>query len=179
MESLCDKSDVDEVVNAPTGLNNFLKEVSNLDFGKLKTVLVDLEKLIELLSKKVLKNTKFNPLNMKVNNLEKKIPDASTLIQINQYNIDKKSLEKTIGHIDNKIPDVSGLKTTTVLNTKIVEVENKILGTSGLVTISILNTKNGEVENEISDVTGLVKKTDYNAKISDIEGKYFTTFDYE
>ena len=31
---------------------------------------------------------------MKVNNLEKKIPDVSTLIHINQYNIDKQSLEK-------------------------------------------------------------------------------------
>ena len=31
---------------------------------------------------------------MKVNNLGKKIPDASTLIQINQYNVDKQSLEK-------------------------------------------------------------------------------------
>ena len=94
MESLGDKLNVDKVVNAPTGLNNFSKEVNNLDFGKLKAAPVNLEKLIDLLSKKVLKNTKFNPLNMKVNNLEKKIPDASTLIQINQYNIDKQSLEK-------------------------------------------------------------------------------------
>ena len=55
--------------------------------------------------------------------------------------------------MDKKIPDVSGLLTTTVLNTKIIEVENKI-----------------------HDVTGLVKKkTDYDAKISDIEGKYLTT----
>ena len=60
------------MVNAPTGLNNFSKEVNNLDFGKLKAAPVNLEKLIDLLSKKVLKNTKFNPLNMKVNNLEKK-----------------------------------------------------------------------------------------------------------
>ena len=68
MESLGDKLDVDKVVNAPTGLNNFLKEVNNLDFGKLKAVPVNLEKLIDLLSKNVLKNAKFNPLNMKVNN---------------------------------------------------------------------------------------------------------------
>ena len=53
-----------------------------------------------------------------------------------------------------KIPDVSGLVTTTVLNTKIEEVVNIIL-----------------------DVSGLVMKTDYNAKISDIVVKYFNTFD--
>ena len=54
-----------------------------------------------------------------------------------------------------RIPDASGLVTTTILITKIGEVENKMPGTSGL-----------------------VKKTDYNAKISDIENKYFITSDY-
>ena len=50
-----------------------------------------------------------------------------------------------------KIPDVSSLVTTTVLNTKISEVENKILNTSSLVTTTVLNTKIGEVDNKISD----------------------------
>ena len=34
---------------------------------------------------------------------------------------------------------------------------------SGLVTTTILNTKLEQAENKISDVNGLVKKTDYNA----------------
>ena len=38
---------------------------------------------------KLLKNSKFNALNTTVNNLEKKIPDATTLIHINQCNTDK------------------------------------------------------------------------------------------
>ena len=42
----------------------------------------------------VAKNTKFNTLKTKVNNLEKKITDTTTLIHINQYNIDKYYLEK-------------------------------------------------------------------------------------
>ena len=42
----------------------------------------------------VIKNTKFNPLKAKVNNLDKKIPDATILIHINQYNTDKQNLEK-------------------------------------------------------------------------------------
>ena len=33
-----------------------------------------------------MKNTKFNTLKTKVNNLEKKISDAITLIHISQYN---------------------------------------------------------------------------------------------
>ena len=53
-----------------------------------------------------------------------------------------------------KIPEVSGLATTTVLNTKISEVDNKI-----------------------PDLNGLVKKTNYDAKILEIEEKYFTTSD--
>ena len=42
----------------------------------------------------VVKNTKFNTLKTKVNNLENKIPDATTLIHINQYKTDKQNLEK-------------------------------------------------------------------------------------
>ena len=42
----------------------------------------------------VVKNTKFNTLKTKVNSLEKKIPDATILIHINQYNTNKKNLEK-------------------------------------------------------------------------------------
>ena len=45
---------------------------------------------------KLLKNTKFNTLKTKVNNLKKKIPDATTLIHINQYNTDKQNLEKKL-----------------------------------------------------------------------------------
>ena len=55
-----------------------------------------------------------------------KIPDATTIIHINQYNTDKQNLEKKIGDVDKKIPDTSGLVTTTVLNTKISEVEKNI-----------------------------------------------------
>ena len=44
-----------------------------------------------------------------------------------------KYLEKKIGDVDKKIPEVSGLLTTTVLRTKINEVENKITKMSGSV----------------------------------------------
>ena len=54
------------------------------------------------MSKEVIKNTKFNKLNTKVNNLVNKIPGATTLIYINQYNTDKQSLEKKVGNIKKK-----------------------------------------------------------------------------
>ena len=93
-----------------------------------------------------------------------------------------------------KIPDVSGLVTTTVSNKKISEVENKILVTSSLVTTTALNTKIGEVENKIRDhakyittqyITtnfrnvcckvkisyNLVSKTDFDNKLISFNGK--------
>ena len=117
-------------------------------------------------------------LNTKVNNFENKIPDATTLIHINQYNTDKQNLEKTIGDVDEKIPDVSGLVITTVLNAKIGEVENKIPDTGGLMTTTVLDTKTGDVYNKVPDVSGLINKIVHNAKTSDIEKKYFTTLNY-
>ena len=80
---------------------------------------MDLKKLADVVDNEVVKNTKFNTLKAKVNNFEKKIPDATTLININQYNTDKQKLEKQIGAVDKKIPDKSGLATAAVLNTNI------------------------------------------------------------
>ena len=46
------------------------------------------------MSKKVAENTKRSKLNTKVNNLEKKISDATTLIHINQFSTDKNVWKK-------------------------------------------------------------------------------------
>ena len=73
---------------------------------------------------KLLKMQNATPLKTKVNSLEKKIPDATTLININQYNTDKHSLEKTIWDVDKIVSDTSDYN---CLNTKISELENKIL----------------------------------------------------
>ena len=63
-----------------------------------------MKKLSNVVDSEAVKNTKFNTLNTKVNILEKKIPDATTLIHINQCNTDKQNLEKKID-VDKKIPD--------------------------------------------------------------------------
>ena len=70
-------------------MNNLTSKADDLDFGKLKASLVDLKKLIDVVDNEVVKNTKFNTLKTKVNSLEKKIDDATTLIQTNQYNTGK------------------------------------------------------------------------------------------
>ena len=68
----------------------------------MKTVPVDLKKLSDVVDNEVVKNTKFNTLKTKANNLEKKNPYATTLIHINQYNTDKQNLEKQKWFVDKK-----------------------------------------------------------------------------
>ena len=80
------------MTNVPTSLNN----VDDVDVGKLKNVLVDLKKSIDVVYCEVVKNTKLKTLKTKVNNFEMKIPDATTLIHVSPYNTDKQNLEKKV-----------------------------------------------------------------------------------
>ena len=82
----------------------------------MKSIPVDLKKLSDVVANEVVKDTKFNTLKTKVNSLEKKTPDPTTLIHINQYNTDKKNLEEKTGDIDKNISDTSVLVTTNILN---------------------------------------------------------------
>ena len=91
MKAEVDKQDINKLVNVPTSLNNLKTKVDDLDLGKLKTVLIELKKFGDVVDSEVIKNTKFNTLKTKVNSLEKKIPDATTLFHINQYNTNKKN----------------------------------------------------------------------------------------
>ena len=84
-----DKLDINEFVNVSTCLSTLKAKVDDLNVDKLKIVIMDLKKLSDVTSKEIVIITKFNKLNTKVSNLENKIPDATTVIHINQYNIDK------------------------------------------------------------------------------------------
>ena len=91
-----DKLGINKLTNASTSLNNLKTKVDDLDVGKLKNVPVDLKKLSDVLDNEVIKSTKFNTLKAKMNNLETKILNVTTLIHINQYNTDKQNLEKKL-----------------------------------------------------------------------------------
>ena len=90
---------INKLVNVPTSLK---AKVDELDVGKWKIIPVDLRKLSDVTDNEVVKNTKFNTLKTKLNTLENKSPDATTLIHINQYNTDKQNLEEKIGDADKK-----------------------------------------------------------------------------
>ena len=94
LKAKVEKLEIAKLVNIPTSLNNSKMKVDDLDVSKLKTVSAYLKKLMylcDVVDKEVVKNTKFNTLKTKVNNLDKKILDAATLIHINQYNTDKQN----------------------------------------------------------------------------------------
>ena len=83
-KGVVDKLDINKLVNVLTGLDNLKIEVEDLDVDKLKTFPVDLKELGDVVSKEVVKNSKFNKLNSKVSNSDNSIPDATILIPINQ-----------------------------------------------------------------------------------------------
>ena len=83
MKAEFDKLDIKKVTNVSTSVNNLKTEVDKLDVGKLKTFPVDLEKINDVADNEVDENTTFNTLSTTINNLEKKIPDATTLTHIN------------------------------------------------------------------------------------------------
>ena len=60
------------------------------------------KRLPDVVNKKVVKKAIDNKLNTKVNNPENEIPDATTLIRINQYNTGLQNLEKKIRDVDKK-----------------------------------------------------------------------------
>ena len=94
--------DMNKLVNFLSDFNNLKRKVDEIDIDKLKILPLDLKNLSNVVSREVLEKTLYNKVNLKVNNSESRNVDASTLIQINQYNIDKQKLERKNGNVDKK-----------------------------------------------------------------------------
>ena len=115
---------------------------------------------------KLLKIKQITTLKTKVNTLEKKIPNATTLIYRNQYITDKQNLEKKNGNVDKIIPQTSGLVTTIVWNTKTNEVENKVLNHDKYITTSVSNKLTAENFAARLKQSNLMTKTDFDKKLT-------------
>ena len=102
MKAEVKKLNTNKLVNVPTTLNNLETRVDDLHNDKLKAVPVNLKKLSGVGDKQVVKNKKLNTLKTKVNKIDKKTPDATTLIHISQYDTDKQSLKKKLGMLIKK-----------------------------------------------------------------------------
>ena len=72
-------------------MNNLKTKV--LEVIKWKTVPIDAKMLSDVIENEIVKKTKFSTISAKVNILENKISDATTLVHINQYNTDKQNLK--------------------------------------------------------------------------------------
>ena len=77
LKAQVDKLDIAKLVNVPTSLNNLKTKVDDIENCELKTVLIDLKKLNDVVDNEVVKITKLKTLKAKLINLNKKIPDAS------------------------------------------------------------------------------------------------------
>lgn len=114
-ESWRGKLDINKLVNAATILNNLKTKLDDLNAAKSKTVSIDLRKWRDAVGIEVIKNTEFNALNTKADNLEKKISDAN---KNSDKQTDKQNSEK-------KIIEVSGLVATIFWIQKLVELRTK------------------------------------------------------
>ena len=163
------ETDVDTLQLAKKADLAILKlDVDELDIDRLKNVSVNLFKLNNVVDNAVVKKTMYYKFFTKVNAI-----DTSRFLLKTQYNNDNSGLEKKIGDANKKISDTSGLVKKTDNNTMITEIEGKIPSITGLATTAVLNA----IENKIINVSNIVKKN-CGAKILDIESKYFTTSDY-
>ena len=153
-------------------------EVDKIVVDTFKTVPDDLAKLSNLVKNEVVKKTDFSAddyvkitrfsgdiisLGDKINKVEKKIPDVSSLETKRNVTTLVKKLDKKIDEVKKKIPDISGLAS----KTELTDVENKIRDISGLATASALTA----VENKIPDIISLITKTDFDAKLKSISDR--------
>ena len=138
-----------------TNLASLKTEFDKLDIDKLVPIPVDLSKLCDAVKNYVVKNTKYDELVAKVDNI-----DTIGFVLKTKYDTDKSELE-------NKIPDTSGLVKKTDWDSNIAEKEDKVPDVSNLATKAALTA----VENKIPDISSLVNKIDYNTRVADIDTK--------
>ena len=171
-----------------TNLAALKTEVDKIDTDKLKIVPDDLAKLSNVVKNDVVKKTTYNTLKNKVDAI-----DTSGFVTRTKFTTDTNPLDDKIDKVEKKIPDISGLATKSSVTlliteqedytdkvkkkiphisglaskTELTAVENKIPDVSSLATASALTV----VENKIPDITSLITKTDFDPakfkKISD------------
>ena len=89
-----DKLGIDKFKNSPNNLRNFKSKIDKLDIEKLETSPVDLIKLSNVVTSDVVKNTEYNELVQKVNNIS--TTDSSNLVKKTDY-------KTKVSEIENKI----------------------------------------------------------------------------
>ena len=171
-----------------TNLAVLKTEVDKIDADKLKTVPDDLAKLTNVVQNDVVKKTDFsadnyvtrtkfstdtNPLDDKIDKVDKKIPDVSNLASKSSVTVLIRDLNDRIDKIkikDNaKKTSLSGYILTSTFNTKSNELENKIKDADIIAKSAI--TKANAIK---SDLNYYAEKTDVANDITTIKNDYVT-----
>ena len=151
-----DLKNVSQVVVSSFALKSNLAslktEVDKLDIDKLTPVPNDLAKLSNVVKNDAVKKTEYNKLVTKIDNI-----DTTNFVKENKYEKDGSDFEDKINKVDKKISDVSSLVKKTDFNTKVTETEGKRPNVSGFLLTSVFNSKITEVENKIPDSKNLAK----------------------
>ena len=80
-------------------------EVHKIDEDKLKTIPIDLSKLVNIVNNEFVKKTVNDELVETVNNI-----DTNEFVLKTKYDTDKSDLEKKINNVDKKMPNIIMLK---------------------------------------------------------------------
>ena len=175
-----------------TNLAALKTEVDKIDVDKLKTVPDDLAKLSNVVKNEVVKKTDFS---------------ADTYVTRTKFSTDTNALDDKIDKVEKKIPDISSLETkrnaTTLVNNlnnridnfKINDYAKKTSLTNYMLT-STFNTKSTELESKVkdadiiaksavakansikSDLNDYAKKTDVDNDITTIKNDYVTNVSF-
>ena len=123
-----------------SNLANLKTEVDKLDISKLTPVPNDLAKLNNVVKNDIVKKTEYNKLVTKVDNI-----NTTNFVKKTKYEKDGSDFEDKINKIDKKILDISSLVKKTDFNTNVTEIEVKIHGITGLATNSALTTVENKI----------------------------------
>ena len=164
-----------------TNLSALKTEVDKIDVDKLKTVADNLAILSNVVKNEVVKKTDFS---------------VDTYVTRNKFSTDTNALDDKIDKVEKKIPDVSSLETKRNVTTLVNNLNNRIdnlkineyakkTSLSGYILTSTFNTKSTELGNEIkdavtkantveSDLNDYAKKNDVANDITTIKNDYVT-----
>ena len=171
-----------------TNLAALKTEVDKIDVDKLKTVPDDLAKLSNVVKNEVVKKTDFS---------------ADTYVTRTKFSTDTNALDDKIDKVEKKIPDISSLETKRNVTTLVNNLNNKIdnlkindyakkTSLTHYMLTSTFNTKSTELESKIkdadiiaksavtkansikSDLDDYAKKTDVANDITTIKNDYVT-----
>ena len=99
-----------------SNLASLKTEVDKLDIDKLVPAPVELSKISDVVKNDVVKKTEYNKLVTKVDNI-----NTTNVVKKIKYEEDQSDFEDKINDIDKKIPDVTSLVKKTDFNTKVLK----------------------------------------------------------